>query len=378
MNFFKKIFFQPKLDWVQIEVSSICNASCSYCPQTLFKNKIRNNFIDEKAIDSILAELSPKTYIHLQGWGEPFLNPDFLKILKKIKSKGFKAGTTTNGTLLTDETLEALVDLKLDYLAFSTAGLSEFENDFVRKKTSFSKISELIEKIKILKKKRNSKLPKIHLANIVFKSSVESFFLSDEILARLNPDQIVVSAVSLCCTKEMEKEAFLADTEQEFEIVKSRFQCFKDKTGQNIHCHLVSPFFLKEECSENIKTTLFIGSDGSVFPCVFLGVPVARGCYIYERGVKKELVNKSFGNVYNESLTAIWNKKEYKKFRQKDYLLNDLCSLCLKRSVDYGIEEPGEIPQSYDAKWELIKEVNAEAEDRIRLEKELKKQRDSF
>jgi MoaA/NifB/PqqE/SkfB family radical SAM enzyme len=377
MNVLKKFFLSPGLDWVQIEVSSACNAFCSYCPQTFFKNKIKKNFIDEKVIDSVLSELSPKTYIHLQGWGEPFLHPDFLKILKKIKENGFRAGTTTNATLLTDDILEALVDLKLDYLAVSTAGLNVFENDIIRKKTYLEEISEKIKKLRKIKSEKNSQLPKIHLANILFKSNIENFFGSDEFLRSLNPDQVVVSSVSLCCTKEMEKEAFLAETEQEFEILKSRMHCFKNKTGLDINYHLVSPFVLKKRCSENIDKTLFIGSGGDVFPCVFLGVPVEEGAFVYERGIKKELVNKSFGNIYNESLSSVWNKKEYKKFRKKDWLLNDLCSLCLKRSIDFGIQDSGGMPQSFDGKWELVREQNKELEDKSRLESELKKQRNN-
>lgn len=373
MHVLKKFLLKPRLDWVQIEVSSSCNAFCSYCPQTFFKKKFKENFIDEKGIELILSELRPETYIHLQGWGEPFLNPDFLKILKKIKSKGFRAGTTTNGTLLTDEILEGLVDLKLDYLAVSTAGLTEFENDFTRRKTHLSLISEIFEKLKLLKVRKKTGLPKVHLANIVFKSSIENFFTSDEFLTTLNPDQVVLSSVSLCCTEEMEKEAFLAESEHDFEILKSRCRCFKNKTGLDINCHFVSPFILREKCSENIEKTLFIGSAGDVFPCVFLGVPVERGAFVYERGFKKELLNQSFGNIYSESLRSIWNKREYKKFRKKDYLSNDLCSLCLKRSIDFGLENADPMPQSFDAKWELIRESNKDKEDRARLVRELEK-----
>ena len=29
----------PELDWIQVEVSSLCNAACIYCPQPLLCNK---------------------------------------------------------------------------------------------------------------------------------------------------------------------------------------------------------------------------------------------------------------------------------------------------------------------------------------------------
>jgi hypothetical protein len=51
--------------------------------------------------------------------------------------------------------------------------------------------------------------------------------------------------------------------------------------------------------------------------------------------------------------------------------------LCLKRSIDFGIQDSGGMPQSFDGKWELVREQNKELEDKSRLESELKKQRNN-
>lgn len=360
------------LKTVQIEVSSYCNASCIYCPHYFFSGKIENNFLPFAAIDIILSNLSPKTYIHLQGWGEPFSHPEFISIARKIKKKGFKTGTTTNGSLLNNDMLEKLVDMKIDYIAFSTAGCTQLSNDFIRKKTSLKDIAEKISILKEIKKIKNSDKPKIHIADILFKSSLEDFFSSHEFYNEVKPDQAVVSSISLACSKEMEKEAFLAESREEFDILKSRLRCFRSKTLTDINYHIIAPDILRKECSEDIKHSLFIGSKGDVFPCVFLGLPLKDKAEIYIRGEKKEISPLSFGNIFESSLKDIRKSKEYKNFLKTCYSSNEICRLCLKRSVDYVEPELNSFnPDSLDERWEIVKSLNQEAEDRKRLEKEL-------
>jgi|GEM_PF-830331 MoaA/NifB/PqqE/SkfB family radical SAM enzyme len=364
------------LKTVQVEVSSYCNASCIYCPHYFFSGKIENNFLPSKAIDIILSNLSPKTYIHLQGWGEPLAHPEFINIAEKIKNIGFKAGTTTNGSLLTEDMLEKLVDMKIDYIAFSTAGCSHLSNDFIRKKTSLKDIAEKISILKEIKKRKNSTKPKIHIADILFKSSLQGFFSSLEFYNEIKPDQVVVSSISLACSREMEKEAFLAKNREEFDILKSRLRSFRDKILTDINYHIVAPDILRNQCSEDIKNSLFIGSKGDVFPCVFLGLPLKEKADIYIRGAKQEIFPQSFGNIFETSLKDIRNSSEYKKFLKTCYSSNEICRLCLKRSIDCIEPETRSFDfDSLNDRWEVVRSVNEQTEDRKRLETELESRR---
>lgn len=35
----------PRLDWLQVEVTSFCNASCLYCPRPAYGNTWRNRHL---------------------------------------------------------------------------------------------------------------------------------------------------------------------------------------------------------------------------------------------------------------------------------------------------------------------------------------------
>lgn len=88
MKTFKKVY---------IEVTSVCNLACSFCPQTARKA----NFIKPDTFDNILDQIKPHTnHIYLHVKGEPLLHPKIDELLDASHAKGFKVNITTNGTLI--------------------------------------------------------------------------------------------------------------------------------------------------------------------------------------------------------------------------------------------------------------------------------------
>ncbi|HEY0826661.1 MAG TPA: radical SAM/SPASM domain-containing protein [Bacilli bacterium] len=80
-----------------IEITSVCNLACSFCPQT----KRQSNFIKVDAFTKILDEIKPHTdYIYYHVKGEPLLHPKIDELLDLSHERGFKVNITTNGTLI--------------------------------------------------------------------------------------------------------------------------------------------------------------------------------------------------------------------------------------------------------------------------------------
>ncbi len=88
MKTFKKVY---------IEITSVCNLACTFCPQTA-----RNaNFIKLDTFNHILEQIKPHTnHIYLHVKGEPLLHPKIDELLDLSHEKGFKVNITTNGTLI--------------------------------------------------------------------------------------------------------------------------------------------------------------------------------------------------------------------------------------------------------------------------------------
>ncbi len=84
---------------VYVEITNICNRSCSFCPGTK-RPPIR---LTRAQFSHILDELNGLTeYIYLHVMGEPLTHPELAELVTMGTSRGFKVAITTNGTLLAD------------------------------------------------------------------------------------------------------------------------------------------------------------------------------------------------------------------------------------------------------------------------------------
>ncbi|UQZ82311.1 pyrroloquinoline quinone biosynthesis protein PqqE [Paenibacillus konkukensis] len=80
-----------------VEITSVCNLACTFCPPT----KRQANFIEIDAFTHILDQVKPFTdYIYFHVKGEPLLHPKIDELLDLSHERGFKVNLTTNGTLL--------------------------------------------------------------------------------------------------------------------------------------------------------------------------------------------------------------------------------------------------------------------------------------
>ncbi|HEY5525058.1 MAG TPA: radical SAM protein, partial [Clostridium sp.] len=82
---------------IYIEITNVCNLSCSFCPKTERKSK----FLSVDEFKTVLKEIKPYTkYIYFHLMGEPLLNPNLEEFLRLAYEEDFKVNITTNGTLL--------------------------------------------------------------------------------------------------------------------------------------------------------------------------------------------------------------------------------------------------------------------------------------
>ncbi len=84
---------------VYVEITNICNKSCSFCP----KNKRPARRMSELEFSKIAASIAPVTgYLYYHVMGEPLTHPLLSRFIKIANSHGLKSAITTNGTLLAE------------------------------------------------------------------------------------------------------------------------------------------------------------------------------------------------------------------------------------------------------------------------------------
>ncbi len=119
---------------LQIEPSSLCNISCRFCPVGKYHPASKKSHdrgmlsmeLFEKAIDGLADFDKPIKSIHLYGNGEPLLNKNFAKMVNYAKTCGNVefVDTTTNGMLLNQRKIDAIIGAKIDKINISVNGLN--------------------------------------------------------------------------------------------------------------------------------------------------------------------------------------------------------------------------------------------------------------
>ena len=111
---------------VYLEITNVCNLSCSFCPKTRRKSR----FLTVEEFDRLAARLQGHTeYLYLHVLGEPLLHPQLAEILECAARRGFKVCITTNGTLLPQQTETLLQAKRLHKISVS---LHSFEGNDCR------------------------------------------------------------------------------------------------------------------------------------------------------------------------------------------------------------------------------------------------------
>jgi len=93
-----------KFDLKEIELvfSRTCNLSCSFCPHNNKDYKLKKGFMNNIVLKTLLQQLKNKSiFYEVAGFGEPFMHPEFkklIKILDRINDKSYFT-IITNGIL---------------------------------------------------------------------------------------------------------------------------------------------------------------------------------------------------------------------------------------------------------------------------------------
>lgn len=308
------------LDCAQIEVTSFCSGGCVYCPHTTQAKNWKRRHMDAATFASLWPALRQAKRAHLQGWGEPLLNPLFFEFQAFAKKAGCNTSTTTCGLVMNDEIAEKIAISGMDLIAFSLAG-TDAQSNSARAGVPFEKVCAAIKTLrKAINNSPASQRPEIHIAYLLLADRVPAIARLPELMEELDAEMAVVSTLDYLAHPGQKDLAFYpSETEKikraEAALIEAADRA--EKSGRLIYYSLPEAAS-QGGCRENPGKCLYIDADGYISPCVYLNVPAYDG----------DSARRVYGNSREEDILTIWRKEEYRKFR-RDLLAGKPDSACL-------------------------------------------------
>jgi anaerobic magnesium-protoporphyrin IX monomethyl ester cyclase len=146
--------------YISIQTTSICNASCVFCPYPETKNLFAPKIMDERLFKKIIDECSGYHNIErliLYMNNEPLTDPYLIERINYSKRilPWVNLHILTNGSMLDDETADNLINSGLDWIGISFQGLDKAtieQSMGIDYNSAFKRINRFISKVK---KKKN-------------------------------------------------------------------------------------------------------------------------------------------------------------------------------------------------------------------------------
>jgi MoaA/NifB/PqqE/SkfB family radical SAM enzyme len=318
MSWFKAREAARPFEAFQIEVTSRCNLKCVMCPVTVLADRWPARDLAWETFERIANDFGRTKWVHLQGWGEPLLHRRIFDMIAAAKRAGCRVGFTTNGTRLTRDAGERLLDLGLDVLAVSIAGAEPATHAAIRVGSDLAKLLDNLRGFLALRAQRGSARPKVEVFYLMTRTNLAELARAVELAAGAGADELVATNLDYVMTPGLDalRPYSHAPPDPACRDALAAARRMAARTGIAFRPY---PLQAREMavCDLNPLKILFISADGSVSPCVYTALTGQAGIPRFFDGRAVEIPAVRFGNVNDAPLMEIWASAEYGAFRQR-------------------------------------------------------------
>jgi len=158
---------------LQVEVTGACNLRCHMCLVRYRPplDRVHGSLSYEEFLALVDANPSLER-LTLQGLGEPLLVPHLVDMVRYAAARGIDVGFNCNGTLLTRDKAEALVDAGLGWLHVSLDGATAATYEAIRDGARFDRVCRNIRGLVEVKRATGSDRPELQLVFVAMRRNV--------------------------------------------------------------------------------------------------------------------------------------------------------------------------------------------------------------
>jgi MoaA/NifB/PqqE/SkfB family radical SAM enzyme len=316
---------------IYIELTNRCNLECRTCIRNVWDEPL--GLMEWETFERILDGIQmvyPTPTLFLGGYGEPFVHPKIIEMIRRAKDLGLPVELITNGILLTEEISEQLIETGLDVLWISIDGVTPESYADVRLGAS---LPTVLDNMDTLLRRRDLAIktrPQIGIAFVAMKRNIHE--LSDLItMGTVKGIELFSISNVLAYTAELKEEVMYERTLIEgayqsasksaeisfprMDISNQTLEAYQKALQNNYQFRMSGNEIARtiNKCPFLLKGSTSIRWDGELSPCLpllhthdsYLGKRVRRSCAF------------SFGNILDRSLTELWSNPEYVALRQR-------------------------------------------------------------
>ncbi len=163
---------------LDIGITNACNSNCIMCPHSRLKEIGTMDMKLYKKIINNCLKLKIKA-VSLSFFGEALIDRTLIEKIKYAKKKGMIVGFYSNGSLMNSDWAKKLIESRLDSITISFDGYSKETYEKIRRGLKFKVVKSNILGLINLKKKFNSKSPKVNLVLVELeenKNEIKDFY----------------------------------------------------------------------------------------------------------------------------------------------------------------------------------------------------------
>jgi radical SAM protein with 4Fe4S-binding SPASM domain len=259
--------------------------------------------------------------INIIGYGEPFLHPEFGKILPKAKERGATVRVVTNGTLINETIIPALINSRLDTLQVSLWAHSR--ENYIRNYPGinpdmFQHIVGGLQRLVEEKKKRKSYLPKLIMHTPISKKNYNTIEEIVDFAKQIGFDSLSFTPLRNWKGKLSSLALSLSEEKQTIQSL----QKIKKALNRLSISHNIERTVKRFQIGEAVlnASSCYVGwthirvrVDGTVVPCCLFPI----------------------GNLKEKSLKEIWNGPRIQQFRKNMLTRTNLTEILSQGKCGY-------------------------------------------
>jgi len=294
---------------ISFEPTTSCNLRCPECPSGLRTFTRPTGMLQKDFFSDTIEQLSKELlYLIFYFQGEPYLNPDFLEMVKYASQKGIYTATSTNAHYLNDNNAKRTVESGLDRLIISIDGTTQEVYEQYRVGGKLEKVLEGARNVVKWKKELKSKTPFVFFQFLVVKPNEHQIENIKKLAKETGVDEVRFKTAQIY-DYENDPNQLIPKNEKYSRYRKNKNGLTEIKNSLQNHCW-------------RLWHATVITWDGLVVPCCF------------DKDAQHHL-----GDLKGKPFKEIWHNDKYVNFRRsilKSRKNIDICANCSEGTKVWG------------------------------------------